>query len=694
MKQNDERKIDIISGIDDTYLEKATNTRIFLFSKMKKKNSRAFIPWVAMAASLVLVVGAVLAILPHLDPNSPPVETTPPSVETGGMIPSNKQIPIYQGMTVSSTNPQAGEDTPTVAITPNVTPISLRSGITPRISLLTETKPTPPKPTPPHEKHTEAMTEAVTQAPTHDFDANAEVYYANANEDFYITVHLSNPDNFEILSFTLNGKKYSSYMFEQGSDMENLILKCNVGDAEGIVEYTIDAIKYVDGEDLKDVRMEGDRTIEIRVYPENQPTVAVDDVAFDHISLTMTPTITDELDLIADSEGELLVKLHHGDTLVEEKSFVSGDVLHFTDLAPETAYKYTIVAVYDAIDGQGKVAHVLYEETITTNPVISFTDVSIEGLTATFTINGADTMTALDLYEGDTLYRELDIDTRKVERLPIDKEVSLVATYTVGDKIFQSFYTLPMIKESEGLYIVDGFIVNIGTCTDTVLYLNHPIKEYAFKETVGNTFINEIYCGEGVTNIGEQAFEDCLALEKFVFSQTISQIKAQVFGGCKSLTDIVIPDHITSIGDSAFAGCSSLTSITIPDGVTSIGQNTFSGCSSLMNITIPSNVTIISEFTFYGCSSLTGITIPDSVTSIGTDAFANCSSLTSITIPNSVTSIKEMTFFNCDSLTDVYFTGSTEQWEQIIIGHGGNDTLEAATIHYNYVPQSVPKSKT
>ena len=34
-------------------------------------------------------------------------------------------------------------------------------------------------------------------------------------------------------------------MFEEGSDMESLILKYNVGSNSGIQEYTIDAIKYI-----------------------------------------------------------------------------------------------------------------------------------------------------------------------------------------------------------------------------------------------------------------------------------------------------------------------------------------------------------------------------------------------------------------------------------------------------------------
>ena len=62
-----------------------------------------------------------------------------------------------------------------------------------------------------------------------------EIYYATPNEDIYINIHIDNPDSFEIMSFTLNGKKYSSYMFEDGSDMETIFLKYNVGSSAGIV---------------------------------------------------------------------------------------------------------------------------------------------------------------------------------------------------------------------------------------------------------------------------------------------------------------------------------------------------------------------------------------------------------------------------------------------------------------------------
>ena len=87
---------------------------------------------------------------------------------------------------------------------------------------------------------------------------------------------------------------------------------------------------------------------------------------------------------------------------------------------------------------------------------------------------------------------------------------------------------------------------------------------------------------------------------------------------------VEIGEGVTSIGNYAFQNCCSLASVTIPEGVTSIGNYAFYYCDSLASVTIPEGVTSIGNYAFYYCCSLASITIPESVTSIGSSAFQYC----------------------------------------------------------------------
>ena len=69
--------------------------------------------------------------------------------------------------------------------------------------------------------------------------------------------------------------------------------------------------------------------------------------------------------------------------------------------------------------------------------------------------------------------------------------------------------------------------------------------------------------------------------------------------------DVVIPEGVTGIGNSAFEECEKLKSITIPDSVKTIGYEAFSGCQNLTSITIPANVRRIEYGVFWGCKNLT-----------------------------------------------------------------------------------------
>ena len=144
---------------------------------------------------------------------------------------------------------------------------------------------------------------------------------------------------------------------------------------------------------------------------------------------------------------------------------------------------------------------------------------------------------------------------------------------------------------------------------------------------------------DGVTSIGDNAFEDCYKITNITLPDTVISIGEYSFSRCDNLTSINIPDSVTSIGNGAFYWCKSLKYIELPDNLTSIGDGAFFNCKALQEINIPSGITEISDSLFMGCSGLDNVYIPNSVTYIDEYAFFGCNDLSNIVIPPNVYSI-------------------------------------------------------
>jgi hypothetical protein len=111
--------------------------------------------------------------------------------------------------------------------------------------------------------------------------------------------------------------------------------------------------------------------------------------------------------------------------------------------------------------------------------------------------------------------------------------------------------------------------------------------------------LRSVTIGNGVKSIGESAFTACGILTGVYIKDVASWCNIAfedaeanpLYRHCKLyvndelLTELEIPQGVTSIGDYAFEYCQSLTSVTIPDSVTSIGDSAFFYCESLTSVT-------------------------------------------------------------------------------------------------------------
>ncbi len=202
-------------------------------------------------------------------------------------------------------------------------------------------------------------------------------------------------------------------------------------------------------------------------------------------------------------------------------------------------------------------------------------------------------------------------------------------------------------------------------------------------------------------------------------------------GSVADIKTVVIGEGVTSIGNYAFNGCENLISVVIPTGVTQIGDNAFNDCNKLANVyytgtkaewdalTKGSGNDYLTNATLhYHCGATAGdnvywalvgdtltisgsgamadyadassvpwnnsitaiktVGIENGVTHVGAYAFSGCENLTSVTIARSVKNIGNNVFYNCGKLVNVYYAGTREEWNSI----EGRNSLTSANISY------------
>lgn len=160
----------------------------------------------------------------------------------------------------------------------------------------------------------------------------------------------------------------------------------------------------------------------------------------------------------------------------------------------------------------------------------------------------------------------------------------------------------------------------------------------------GECFSGELYIGNCVTTIGQNAFYcttcqwgsiSCASILKMASS--VTEIGANAFRENHALHTVQLPNSISYIGESAFNG-SALHNITIPQnsGLNTIYRETFANNTLLETVFIPSNVKYINDRAFYNCGMLESVTVNRHYPpTLGTDVFGSTNNYFIIYVPAS-----------------------------------------------------------
>ncbi len=204
------------------------------------------------------------------------------------------------------------------------------------------------------------------------------------------------------------------------------------------------------------------------------------------------------------------------------------------------------------------------------------------------------------------------------------------------------------------------------------------IEPEAFKDCKN---LKTVIIPSSVTSIADGAFKGCMNLITIIVDRKNSKYSSDngmLFNYDKtkliaypSAIIADIPNGVTTIGNNAFNDCENLASIILPRSIVSIEYNAFWGCLNLTNIIIDKDNIIYSSkngiiFDFYKTrlisypsANINMMDIPNSVNHINYGAFGCCKNLVSISLPNSIVSIGNYAFFNCINLKTINISSRT-----------------------------------
>lgn len=227
---------------------------------------------------------------------------------------------------------------------------------------------------------------------------------------------------------------------------------------------------------------------------------------------------------------------------------------------------------------------------------------------------------------------------------------------------YQRSYSTDVFITETILFIVPGKDADLDKCI--IPNTDSTNSVWANSGAIG------LYIADGVTEIGNHAFDGMSTLETVEFqdSTKLTKVGEYAFNNCDKMVGLSLDlSNVTTLGKYAFNGCERLGSgennkgVTLNDALTTIPENAFNTCG-LKNVNIPKSCTKIEKnaFAHNSLSEVGELVLPDGLVTIGDSAFVVTMGsgetgigITSLTIPSSVKSIGANAFSGRRNLAEV-----------------------------------------
>ena len=212
--------------------------------------------------------------------------------------------------------------------------------------------------------------------------------------------------------------------------------------------------------------------------------------------------------------------------------------------------------------------------------------------------------------EIDSVYYNLHVDT---------KSATVISPFALAQcACYKGHIDIPTVVEYEGHKYAVTDIANFAFATSD---------------------IESIVIADGITMIGERAFECCTELLSVDMPNSIYMVGDAVFAECTQLRFLQLSERITRVENDMFYGCTMLQSVGLGSHVEYIGDGAFSECENLRTIYLPNSIKAIGVEVFHHCRSLRELRIPDRVRVLDLDIVRGCDNLQSLILGRNLLTI-------------------------------------------------------
>jgi len=222
-----------------------------------------------------------------------------------------------------------------------------------------------------------------------------------------------------------------------------------------------------------------------------------------------------------------------------------------------------------------------------------------------------------------------------------------------------------------GTFIVDEKNENYSA-KDGVLYNKDMTELFVYPQKCSKDFV----IPESVKKIGARAFEGT-DVKNITFPKNLEEIGENAFNECVKLQKVQF-QRAVKIGSKAFYR-TNIKNITIPENSV-VSGDAFEYCRKLKKITMKKGAKWEGDIQL--CETkITSFEIQKGTTAIPANAFRDCTKLKTVTIPRSVKAIYAYAFKGCKNLKKVNYQGSRSFWRMIAIADWSNICLNYIDIH-------------